>query len=112
MTEKNVFTTNFDDWQREVTRSYPANQPDKLIFPPEVQEYASGYITYPVVKVNDSVRMVVAYETSSMKDGFNYFKNLSREFDVFPYQVLWRHIQVDGYTLNSYIFSFISIEKE
>ena len=112
MTEKNVFTNSFAEWQREITRTYPANQPDKIIFPPEVQEYASGYITYPVINVNGSVRMVVSYETSSMKDGFEYFKNLSKEFSVFPYQVLWRHIQVDDYTLNSYIFSFITMEKE
>lgn len=107
----NALTTDFDAWQSVITKQYNSSLPDKLIFPPEVKEYAKAYMTYPIIRVEDQVLMAVTYESNSMKTAFEYFKDMSNKYDIFPYQVLWRHIQVDSYTLNSYIFKFATMEK-
>lgn len=112
MKQKNDFiTTDFDEWRIITSNQYKHDLPDKIIFPEELKEHSSGYMLSPVGNIDGKVLMVVSLSTDSIKTGFDHIKNLSKDYDVLIYQLLWRHIKVDDYVLNSYIFKLSTIEK-
>lgn len=112
MNNSKILVNDFTEWQKITTRQYDINLPDTLIFPEEVKEFASGYMIYPIGNIDDKSVVATTLTINSLKNGFEYFKNLSKEYNVFLYQVRWRHIQVSDYTINSYIFIFSTTSKD
>ncbi len=112
MKNSKILVNDFIEWKKIITKQYDENLPDKLIFPEEVKEFASGYMIYPIGNIEDKSLIATSMTTDSLENGVEYFKKLSEEYKVFPYQVLWRHIKVSDYTINSYIFLFSTTDKE
>lgn len=109
---ENFITTDFDEWRSEIIKQYKHDLPDKLIFPVEVKDFSTGYMQYPIGAVGDRVMTAVEYSSPSLSDSFQYFKNMALTQNVFMYQVLWRHAQVDNYIINTYIFRFSTLPKD
>lgn len=104
-------TTDFEEWKTASLKQQPKVEPDKLIYPDEIKDMVAGYMLHAVGSANGTMLMTTEYHTPTVQDAFAYITNMSADFDVYVYQILWRHAQVDGYTINSIIIKFSTTDK-
>lgn len=116
MKEQNMYvTTDFETWKSSLLQSEIKNPAliatDKLIFPDDIKQVAAGYMLAPVGCANGCLLTSMTHSGNSIQECVEYLKSLSSDFDVYVHQILWRHVQVDGYTLNSIMVRFATTGK-
>jgi hypothetical protein len=111
MTENPFMTTDYIQWRDSILRRQSQVEPDKLIFPEELKDIVSGYMTQPIATIDGATVAAVSRSGESFQEALDYLREQSKKFDVYIYQILWRHMTVDGYTINSIIVRFATTDK-
>lgn len=105
-------TRDFEEWKSAILIKQAEIEPDKLIFPEEIKDSVTGYMLQAVGSANGAMLMVAEKNSDTLQQAVEYLRNMNDQFDVYLHQMTWRHITVDGYTINSIIVKFSTTDKQ